>query len=149
MTAVQALRREAMAAGNLEQTPQCRCVVRTSGETISILPAEPQAVCVPVYSPAVYGAWPYPAYPPYAFPVPVGFAFEPGFWIGFAPPTELAVFGPLWGWGWVAIGSITTLPSTPSAMHSLPAVGPPSRAAASAMRTRRRERASMRHGLPH
>jgi hypothetical protein len=24
----------------------------------------------------------------------------PGLWIGFEPPIELAVFGPLWGWGW-------------------------------------------------
>jgi Protein of unknown function (DUF3300) len=74
MAAVQALRREAMAAGNLKQTPQCRCVIQASGETISILPAEPQVVCAPVYSPVVYGAWPYPAYPPYSFPVPAGFA---------------------------------------------------------------------------
>ena len=51
MAAVQSLRHEAMAAGNLKQTPQCRCVIQTSGETISILPAEPQVVCVPVYSP--------------------------------------------------------------------------------------------------
>jgi hypothetical protein len=104
MSAVQSLRHQAMAAGNLKQTPQCRCVVQTSGETISILPAEPQVVCVPVYRPVVYGAWPYPAYPPFAFPVPVGFAYEPGFWIGFGPPVELASFGPFWGWGWVDWG---------------------------------------------
>jgi Protein of unknown function (DUF3300) len=53
------------------------------GKTISILPAEPQLVCVPIYNPAVYGQWPYPAYPPQYFPVPVGFAYPPGFWIGF------------------------------------------------------------------
>jgi hypothetical protein len=47
MAAVQALRHEAMAAGNLKQTPQCRCVIQSSGETISIRPAEPQTVCVP------------------------------------------------------------------------------------------------------
>jgi len=103
MAAVQVLRHEAM-AGNLKQTPQCRCVIQTSGETISILQAEPQVVCVPVYSPVVYGAWPYPAYPPYSFPVPVGFAYATGFWIGFGPPIELAVFGPLWGWGWIDWG---------------------------------------------
>ena len=101
MAAVQALRREAMAAGNLKQTPQCHCVIQASGDTISILPAEPQVVCAPVYSPVVYGAWPYPADPPYSFPVPVGFSYAPGFWIGYEPPIELAVFGPLWGWGWV------------------------------------------------
>ena len=99
MAAVQALRREAMATGNLKQTPQCRCTIQTSGETISILPAEPQVVCVAVYSPVVYGAWPYPAYPPYSFPAPSGFAYTPGYWIGFEPPIELAVFGSLWGWG--------------------------------------------------
>ena len=27
------------------------CVIQTGGETISILPAEPQVICVPVYSP--------------------------------------------------------------------------------------------------
>ena len=99
MAAVQSLRHEAMAAGNLKQTPQCRCVIQTSGETIAILPAEPQVACVPVYSPAAYGEWRYPAYPPYAFPAPAGFAYEPGFWIGFGPPIVLAAFGPLWGWG--------------------------------------------------
>jgi hypothetical protein len=104
MAAVQRLRHEAMAAGNLKQTPQCRCVVQVSGDTISILPAEPQVVCVPVYRPAVYGPWPYPAYPPDYFPTPVGFAYEPGFWIGFEPPIELAFFGPLWGWGRVDWG---------------------------------------------
>jgi hypothetical protein len=110
MAAVQSLRQEAMAAGNLKQTPQCRCVIHSGGGAISILPAEPQFVCPPVYTPAVYGAWPYPAYPPYYFPVPVGFFFAPGFWIGFPPPIELAVFGPFWGWGgidwehrWIAV----------------------------------------------
>jgi len=104
MAAVQSLRREAMAAGNLKQTPQCHCVIQTSGEAISILPAEPQAVCVPVYTPVVYGAWPYPVYPPISFPIPTGFAYEPGFWIGFGPPVLLASFGPFWGWGWVDWG---------------------------------------------
>ncbi len=104
MAAVQSLRHDAMAAGNLKQTPQCRCVIHVSGETISILPAEPQVVCVPVYRPAVYGRWSYPAYPPDYFPIPVGFAYPPGFWIGFEPPIELAFFGPFWGWGWVDWG---------------------------------------------
>jgi hypothetical protein len=43
-----------------------------------MLPAEPQVVCVPVYSPVVYGRWPYPAHPPGYFPIPVGFAHQPG-----------------------------------------------------------------------
>ena len=91
-----------MATGNLKPTSQC--VIHSSGGAISILPADPQVVSAPVYTPAVYGAWPYPAYPPYYFPAPVGFAFAPGFWIGFAPPIELAVFGPFWGWGWIDWG---------------------------------------------
>jgi Protein of unknown function (DUF3300) len=104
MAAVQSLRQEAIAAGNLKQTPQCRCLIHTSGENISILPADPHVVCAPIYTPAVYGPWPYPADPPYYFPVPVGFAFAPGFWIGFGPPVELAAFGPFWGWGWIDWG---------------------------------------------
>jgi hypothetical protein len=59
-------------------------------------------VCVPVYNPqVVYGAWHEPAYPPVVFPEPVGFAYEPGFAIGFGSVIELAAFGPLWGWGWI------------------------------------------------
>ena len=104
MAAVQSMRQAAMIAGNLKEMPQCRCVIHVSGRIISILPTEPQLVCLPVYSPAVYGRWPYPAYPPYFFPVPVGFAYPPGFWIGFGPPIALAMFGPLWGWGWVDWG---------------------------------------------
>ncbi len=104
MAAVQSLRHEALATGNLKQTPQCRCVIQTSGETISILPAEPQEVCVPIYRPVVYGAWPHPAYPPFSFPAPVGFAYAPGLWIGYEAPIVLASFGPLWGWGWVDWG---------------------------------------------
>jgi Protein of unknown function (DUF3300) len=157
MAAVQSLRHEAMAAGNLEQTPQCRCVIHVSGEIISILPAEPQVVCVPVYKPVVYGRWPYPAYPPDYFPVPVGFAYPPGFWIGFEPPIELAVFGPFWGWGWVDWGH-HYIPSIPVAMHWLRAAARPFRAAygctippiaaASLMPMRPRERALMLGEFP-
>jgi hypothetical protein len=38
-----------------------------------------------------------PSVPALLLSLPVGFAFAPGFWIGFAPPIELAVFGPFWG----------------------------------------------------
>jgi hypothetical protein len=105
MDAVQALRHDAMQAGNLKATPQCHCVIQTSGETISILPSDSQSVCVPVYNPqVVYGSWPVPEYPPYAFPIPVGFYFEPGYPIGFWPFIEVAGFGPLWGWWWLDWG---------------------------------------------
>ena len=105
MDAVQALRHDAMQAGNLKATPQCHCVIQTSGNTISILPSDSQAVCVPVYNPqVVYGSWPVPEYPPYAFPIPVGFYFEPGYSIGFWPFIQVADFGPLWGWWWLDWG---------------------------------------------
>ncbi len=103
MAAVQDLRHQAMAAGSLKMTPQCHCVIKTeAGGIISILPAAPQLVCVPVYNPTVvYGRWPVPLYPPVVFPVPVGFVYAPGVWIGFPPPIQVAIFGPLWGWGWI------------------------------------------------
>jgi hypothetical protein len=104
MGAVQRLRRAAMAAGTLRTTQQCDCRVEASGETIAIPPAEPEAVRVPVYSPVAYGPWPDEAYPPDSFPTPEGFAYLPGFWIGFEPPVDLALFGPLWGWCWIDWG---------------------------------------------
>jgi hypothetical protein len=100
MDAVQRLRKQAMAAGNLKTTPQCGCRVETNGDTIAIQLANPRVVCVPVYHSAeVYGAWPYPLYPPVDFPPPVGFAFAPGLFIGFGGAIELAAYGPIWGWG--------------------------------------------------
>ena len=99
MNAVQALRHNAMNAGNLKATPQCHCVIQTSGDVISIMPSDNQQVCVPVYNPRVaYGTWPEPDYPPYYFPVPVGFAYDPGYVIGYWPLIALADFGPFWGW---------------------------------------------------
>jgi hypothetical protein len=42
---------------------------------ITIAPTNPQVVYVPTYNPTVvYGAWPYPAYPPY-YPYPPGYVF--------------------------------------------------------------------------
>jgi hypothetical protein len=102
MAAIQDLRHKAMAAGTLKQTPQCHCTIQTSGDQISILPAQPQEVCVPYYRPRVYGSWSYPQYPPEYFPPePYGYAYAPGYWIGFPPPIIIATFWrPFWGWGW-------------------------------------------------
>jgi hypothetical protein len=102
--AVQRLRRAAIAAGSLRTTQQCDCNVETSGETIAIPPAEPEAVRVPVYGPDVYGPWPDPDYPPEPLPNPEGFAYLPGFPIGYDAPVDLAFFGPLWGWSWIDWG---------------------------------------------
>jgi hypothetical protein len=70
MAAVQTLRAKAKAEGNLkstaEQTVNVETDPTTSSEVIAIEPASPQTVYVPTYDPTVvYGAWPYPAYPPY------------------------------------------------------------------------------------
>jgi len=56
MSAVQALRAKAQAAGNLKSGPQIK-VVQQSPEIIVIQPANPQVVYVPQYNPTiVYGA---------------------------------------------------------------------------------------------
>src|ERR1700681_3167581 len=74
MGSVQRLRHSALAAGNLNATPDCHCIIQTSGAQIAILPAEPKVVCIPVYNPRyVYGTWWEPAYPPIVFPLPAGF----------------------------------------------------------------------------
>jgi hypothetical protein len=100
LAAVQRLRRDAMQAGNL--TPAaCHCRVATSGGAITIAPGNPAQVYVPVCNPQVaYGIWPYPAYPPVVFPLPVGFVWGPGPFIGFYPFVTVAWYGPLWGWAY-------------------------------------------------
>ena len=69
LDAVQRLRQQAMAAGNLRTTDQC--VVRTEGRVIYLDPPTPDVVYLPSYNPTtVYGAWVYPAYPPVFLPLP-------------------------------------------------------------------------------
>jgi hypothetical protein len=58
MTAIQALREQAKAAGNLKSSPQIT-VVQQSPQTIVIQPANPQVVYVPQYNPAVIYGTPY------------------------------------------------------------------------------------------
>ena len=100
MAAVQRLRHAALTAGNLKATPQCHCVIRTSGDIISIQPAEAELVSIPAYDPAVvYGKWAEAAYPLTAFPMPPGFVPTPGNAVGFSPAIEVVLFGPIWGWG--------------------------------------------------
>jgi hypothetical protein len=119
MNAIQRLRSKAQAQGNLKTTQQQKVSVEpmpvsqaTQGQgvvveppagsqttIIKIEPANPQVVYVPTYNPTVvYGAWPYPAYPPYAYYPP-----------GYVAATSLLSFGAgiavgaaLWGdcnWG--------------------------------------------------
>ena len=73
MDRVQFLRNKAQEAGNLETNEQQKVSTQTdSGQSVIIIePAQPQTVYVPVYQPTVvYGAWWYPAYPPYYWAPP-------------------------------------------------------------------------------
>jgi pyruvate/2-oxoglutarate dehydrogenase complex dihydrolipoamide acyltransferase (E2) component len=97
MESVQRLRQEAQAAGKLQSTSEQ--VVTTEGQTIVIVPANPEVVYVPVYNPlVVYGVWPYPAYPPYYFPPPPGYVFGNILLVGIGFGIGFAIVEPLWGW---------------------------------------------------
>ena len=90
MATVQSLRKKADTAGNLKTNEQQKVVVENN--YITIEPANPQVVYVPVYQPTVvYGPWPYAAYPPY----------YPPYW---ATPGAAFVRGVFWGAG-VAAGA--------------------------------------------
>ncbi len=95
MDTVQQLRQRAQTAGHLQSTPQ-QTVSAQDGE-IMIQPPTQQVVYVPYYDPTVvYGAWPYPGYPPYYFPPPPGYVYYPGAFIGFG--VGIGIVDLLWGW---------------------------------------------------
>ncbi|HTG81973.1 MAG TPA: DUF3300 domain-containing protein [Geobacteraceae bacterium] len=93
MDTIQELRRKAYDAGNLKTTKEQKVVVEK--QTIVIQPANPEVVYVPSYSTTVvYGAWPYPAYPPYYYyppppPAYPAYHFAAGVAVGLA-----------WGYAW-------------------------------------------------
>ena len=89
MDSVQAMRQKAQAAGQLRSTPQQ--TVADNGGAITIAPANPAVVYVPVYDPwAVYGA-PFPVYPGYYY------APSPGvFWGDWRSDSELASASAFW-----------------------------------------------------
>ncbi|HEY4805580.1 MAG TPA: DUF3300 domain-containing protein [Paraburkholderia sp.] len=101
LAAVQRLRARAQDAGNLKSNEQQQVVVEQppapGGQTIvKIEPANPEVIYVPAYNPTVvYGAWSYPAYPPYAWPP------SPAYYPGGALMTGFA-----WGVGLAAAGAI-------------------------------------------
>ena len=96
MDSVQRLRRAAQSAGNLKSNEQQKVIVEQS--TIQIQPTSTQVVYVPTYNPTVvYGAWPYPAYPPVYVPPPPGYAIATGFAAGIAFGAGIAVTNALWG----------------------------------------------------
>lgn len=100
---VQTLRTKAQAAGNLKSNEQqtVKTESQESKQVIVIEPANPQVVYVPTYQPTVvYGAWGYPAYPPYYPPywAPVGAAFVSGIFWGVGIAAGAAMWGGI-GWG--------------------------------------------------
>ena len=93
LDAIQSLRAKAQASGNLKTTKEQTVIVEE--KIIKIEPANPQVVYVPTYNPTVvYGAWPYPAYPPYSY-------YPPGYVAGsmFAFGAGVAM-GAAWGYAW-------------------------------------------------
>ncbi len=99
MDSIQRLRRQAQEAGQLQSNEQQ--TVSTENQAIIIAPAQPNVVYVPAYNPTVvYGAWPYPAYPPVYWPPPPGYALASGIAFG----VGIAVTSSLWGWARPAWG---------------------------------------------
>jgi hypothetical protein len=116
LDSIQRLRQRAQASGNLKSTSEQTVTVEPApapaagqsstvvvqqppAQVITIAPTNPQVVYVPTYNPSVvYGAWPYPAYPPYSY-------YPPGYVAGaafFSFAAGVAVGGALWGncnWG--------------------------------------------------
>ncbi|MCZ6873321.1 MAG: DUF3300 domain-containing protein [bacterium] len=91
---IQSLRAKAQAAGNLKTSKEQKVIVQE--KIIVIQPASPQIVYVPTYNPTVvYGAWPYPAYPPYAY-YPPGYVATASV---FSFAAGVAV-GAAWGYAW-------------------------------------------------
>jgi Protein of unknown function (DUF3300) len=94
---IQALRAKAQASGNLKTTKEQTVIVEE--KIIKIEPANPQVIYVPTYNPTVvYGAWPYPAYPPYSY-YPPGYVASSMMMFG-AGMAMGAAFSGAWGYGW-------------------------------------------------
>jgi hypothetical protein len=103
LAAAQTLRNKAAQQGNLKDTEQQRVVTEQveSQTVIKIVSTNPEVVYVPAYNPmVVYGAWPYPAYPPYWY-YPPSYAYATGAAM-FTFAAGVAVGAALWGdcnWG--------------------------------------------------
>jgi hypothetical protein len=99
LDAIQRLRAKAQAEGNLKTTKEQKVIVEQPAPqttVIQIEPANPQVVYVPTYNPTVvYGAWPYPAYQPYAY-YPPGYAAATA---AFSFTAGVAL-GAAWGYAW-------------------------------------------------
>jgi Protein of unknown function (DUF3300) len=95
MDTIQSLRAKAQASGNLKTTKEQTVIVEE--KIIKIEPANPQVIYVPTYNPTVvYGAWPYPAYPPYYY-YPPGYAAATAAFSFAAGVAMSAAWGYAWG----------------------------------------------------
>ncbi len=102
MTAIQTLRAQAKAAGNLKSTPQIT-VVQQAPQTIVIQPANPQVVYVPVYNPAVIYGTPYvvPAYSAGDVAAAAVIGFGVGIAVGAMMSSSCCAWGySSWNCGW-------------------------------------------------
>ena len=128
MNAVQRLRHQAQAAGNLQSNQYQNVTIQnvaapaaapkaaapaavpapapaatSSPSTIIIQPADPQVVYVPTYNPTTtYGTWAYPASPPVYYPPPPMYYAGSALVAGLAFGTGVAIVSSLWGncdWG--------------------------------------------------
>ena len=106
MSSVQRLRSLAQESGNLISNEQQQVAVEEVAPEQTIIriePATPEVVYVPSYNPTVvYGAWPYPAYPPVYIPPPYGYGIVAGVATGLAFGVGVGVTSALWGgfrWG--------------------------------------------------
>ena len=117
LNAIQVLRGRAQANGALQSGPQQTVTVTQNVTTppaagaaapavapppqvITIAPTQPDTVYQPAYDPnTVYGSWPYPESPPYAYPPPVGWGLGSALLTGMAFAGGAAIVGGLWGWG--------------------------------------------------
>ena len=96
MDSVQAMRQKAELAGQLRSTPQQ--VVSNDSGAMTIAPANPAVVYVPVYNPwTVYGA-PLSVYPGYYYAPPAD-VFWGGLAVGFGVGVGIGMLAH-WGWGW-------------------------------------------------
>ena len=94
MDTIQSLRAKAQAAGNLKTTKEQTVIVEQ--KIIKIEAASPQVIYVPTYNPTVvYGAWAYPAYPPYYY-YPPGYVATTAA-VSFASGVAM---GAAWGYAW-------------------------------------------------
>jgi Protein of unknown function (DUF3300) len=97
MDAVQRLRQRAQGAGALASTPQL--TVSAEDQEIMIEPANPEIMDVPVYNPwCIYGAWPYPDFPPFYFGTWAGACMPADYTIAF----DAGIYPPFGFWAWGA-----------------------------------------------